>query len=63
MALVNAAIILIVYLMYEMWSYRTHIWLLLPYSSELDVTVLLQLYLYAVSSRPVCQNIVSVLYM
>ena len=41
MALVNAAIILIVYLMYEMWSYRTHIWLLFPYSSELDVTVLL----------------------
>ena len=41
MALVNAAIILIVYLMYEMWSYRTHIWLLLPYSSDLDVTVLL----------------------
>ena len=41
MDLVNAAIILIVYLMYEMWSYRTHIWFLLPYSSDLGVIVLL----------------------
>ena len=41
MALVNAAMVLIIYLMYEMQSYRIHIWLLLPYSSDLDVTVLL----------------------